>query len=120
MSMSRLSEKAMFAKITRKAELDKFFEGTTDRKKFMENLILPKLKVDRFGNKIFEMENSRLDFKSDFVFKGITDSGNVKLGDVFMSSPEGLKTKNIVGKPALSSGGKKELFVKNFSFIEDL
>lgn len=105
----------------RKLELDTFFEGTNNRQKFMEKLIRPKLTVDKFGNKIFSMENSRLDFSEDFVFKGVTKAGNVKLGDVFKSSPEGLTTKNIVGQPALSSSGKKkELFVKNFSFIEDL
>jgi hypothetical protein len=124
-AQSREELKAMFAKASgkerRKLELDLFFHGEKDRKKAIEKLVTPKLKVDKFGNKIFEMDNARLDFKAPFVFKGVTKSGNVKLGEIVMSSPEGIKTRNIIGKPALgSSGERKELFVMNFSFIEDL
>ncbi len=125
MAQTREELRAMFAKARgkekRKLELNLFFHGEKDRKKAIEKLVTPKLKVDRFGNKIFEMDNARLDFKAPFVFKGVTKSGNVKLGEIIMSSPEGIKTRNIIGKPALSSSGnRKELFVKNFSFIEDL
>jgi hypothetical protein len=125
MAQSREELKAMFAKAKgkekRKLELDLFFHGEKDRGRAIEKLVTPKLKVDKFGNKIFEMENARLDFKAPFVFKGVTKSGNVKLGEVVQSSPEGIKTRNIIGKPALSSTGeRKELFVMNFSFIEDL
>ncbi len=109
--------RAMFAserdrKKRRDLELQLFFHGEDDKQEFMEGLVTPKLKVDKFGNKIFEMENARLDFKAPFVFKGVTKSGNVKLGEVVQSSPEGIKTRNIIGKPALSSSGeRKELFV---------
>lgn len=125
MTQTREELQAMFAKARgkekRKLELDLFFHGEKDRKKAIEKLVTPKLKVDRFGNKIFEMDNARLNFKAPFVFKGVTKSGNVKLGEIIMSSPEGIKTRNIIGKPALSSSGdRKELFVKNFNFIEDL
>ena len=118
--MKRDQQKAMFAKNRRKEELDKFF-GNHNRKSYMESLIKPKLTVDRFGNKIFEMESSRLDFKSAFVYHGVTPSGSVKLGEVVMSSPEGIKTRAIIAKPALSSSGKqKELYALNWNFIEYL
>lgn len=107
------------SKSKREQELDKFFGGR-NRKKMMEELIKHKLKTDKFGNKILEMDNSRLDFKGSFVYQGVTKSGNVKLGNIWMSSPEGLKTKTVIAKPALSSGGHRELYVLNWSFIESL
>ena len=58
---------------------------TQQIKKFIESKV-----YEKDGRKMIDIENSRLDFSSSFVFLGFTKS-RVKLGEIYLSGPQGIK-----------------------------
>jgi len=58
---------------------------TPQIKQFVESKV-----YEKDGHKMIDIENSRLDFSSSFVFLGFTKS-RVRLGEIYLSSPEGIK-----------------------------
>ena len=58
------------------------------------------------GRKAINMENGGLSFSQTLIFKNITPSGNVKLGEIIQSGPSGIKTINKIAKVRIISGKK--------------
>lgn len=54
-------------------------------KQFVESKV-----YEKDGHKMIDIENSRLDFSSSFVFLGFTNS-RVRLGEIYSSGPQGIK-----------------------------
>lgn len=68
-------------------------------KSFVESRLQSRglIKTDRFGKRFIEVPSSRLDFKEKFLFKGVTKSGNLNLGEIVGSGPKGDQTVNVRG-----------------------
>jgi len=95
----------------RSTSLRKGKEFIPDPKRFVESRLRERglIKVDRFGKKFIEVPSSRSDFKEKFLFKGVTKSGNVNLGEIIGSGPKGDDTINVRGilkKSAIGSNFK--------------
>ncbi|MFW5794150.1 MAG: hypothetical protein ACOCV1_01585 [Bacillota bacterium] len=78
-----------------------------NKKQQTEKLIRPHIFMFK-GRKAIAMESATLDFKRTLIYKGVTPSGNVKLGEIIFSGPAGIKTKNRIAK-VRKIGGKKVL-----------
>lgn len=50
------------------------------------------------GKTAIEIPSVMLDFKQTFIFKGITKSGNVMLGEIYAEGPDLIRTRNRIGK----------------------
>ena len=65
-----------------------------------QKLILREVYKNRFGLDCLALENCRLDFKNEYLFKGFTKTGNVKLVEIFGQDASGrlINSKNRIGK----------------------
>lgn len=80
-------------------------ELTPQIKQFVESKV-----YEKDGHKMIDIENSRLDFSSSFVFLGFTKS-RVKLGEIYLSGPQGIKF-NV--KYGILSGNYLSVLADNF------
>jgi len=68
------------------------------KKEETERLIHEHLYRHDSGKVAIDIPNVRLDFKETYFYFGVTPSGNVKLGEIISSGPQGYKWRNKVGK----------------------
>lgn len=63
----------------------------------IQKAIIDKSEIDRFGNRIIKLQNSRLDFDSEYVVRGFTSKG-LELGEIISEGPEGKNWKTKFAK----------------------
>lgn len=59
--------------------------------------ILSMVHKNRHGDSVISLENSRLDFSSEYLFRGFTANG-IALAEAMGGGPEGIRWKNRMGK----------------------
>ena len=78
------------------------------KKEIVKKMLRPHI-IKHRGSPAIKIPNTRLDFKETFMFKGVTKSGNVKLGEIYSENPKGIKTINRMAK---ISGTTKNPIIK--------
>lgn len=81
--------------------------------------ILKEVFENSHGNKVIALENSRLDFNQEMIFLGFTKTGNLKLGEVHSSGPQGQKWNNKRGKVTVSDN-EIEISVDRFEYSKTI
>ncbi len=89
---------------------DQIFEGIN-----INELIKSNVYKGDFGHEYISIPNSRLDFSSEFVFMGFTKSNRIRLGQIYMHGPKGIK---YIGKLARFDG--KYLTVDSDNFLKSI
>lgn len=70
----------------------------------IQELIRSRVYKDESGRECIALGNCRLDFEQEYLFFGFTKSGNVKLGEVYSSGPEGVNFRGRIGKVEVLEG----------------
>lgn len=97
-----------------------------DKKKrvsYVEAIVKKSLVKDEKGRDVIRAKSGRLDFTEDFIFKGVTPSGNVKTEritqEAFRGEPEERETK--IGKVHFDTSNENvKLILDNHSFFKTL
>ncbi len=66
-------------------------ECKVENTKSIQELIESNVYKGDFGHNYIKIPNYALDFSSEFVFMGFTKSGRIRLGEIVMSGPDGIK-----------------------------
>lgn len=75
---------------------------------------------ERKGYKMIKMRNYARDFSGEFVYRGITKGGRVKLGEIHTEGPNRLEYRNIMGNVYSDSSGKKRMSTLGHRYHLDL